>query len=501
MTEAETVHVRPEVRGEPRLLIDGKLVESSSGQAFANIDPATEQSLGDTSDGTTADMDSAIAAARRAFDETSWGDDHAFRRRCLEQFHAALEAHKEELRHIVVAEVGSPLMLTYIMQVDGPIDDLAYWAAQPDQYEYEHFLPVREVFGQPQRRLIRREPIGVVGVITPWNFPLYLNLAKLGPALAAGNTLVLKPAPDTPWSATFLGRLIAEETDIPAGVVNVVASSDHLVGEVLTTDPRVDMITFTGSTATGRRIMAKASDTVKKVFLELGGKSANIVLEDADLASSVPISAMGVCTHSGQGCAITTRLLVHRSRYDEAVEMAKAGMAAVTYGDPWDPGNFQGPLISAKQRERVLGYIEKGKAEGARLVCGGGVPAHLPTGYFVEPTLFADVDPKATIAQEEIFGPVLVMCAFDDDDDAVRIANDSIYGLSGAVTSASEERALAVARRIRAGTLMVNGGLYNAPDVPFGGYRQSGLGRENGIEGFEEYLEVKAMGLPGTATA
>jgi aldehyde dehydrogenase (NAD+) len=499
MTDAATT--RPEVQGEARLLIDGKLVEASSGATFDNIDPATEEVIGVTADGTTADMAEAIAAARRSFDETSWATDHAFRRRCLEQLHGALKKHQEELRHIVVAEVGSPLMLTYIMMVDGPIDDLAYWAAQPDRYEYEHWLPEREVFGQPQRRLIRKEPIGVVGAITPWNFPLYLNLAKLGPALAAGNTVVLKPAPDTPWSATYLGRLIAEETDIPAGVVNVVASSDHLVGEVLTTDARVDMITFTGSTATGRRIMAKASDTVKKVFLELGGKSANIVLEDADLASSVPISAMGVCTHSGQGCAITTRLLVHRSHYDEAVEMAAAGMEAVTYGDPWDAGNFQGPLISKIQRDRVLGYIEKGKAEGARLVRGGGIPAHLPKGYFVEPTLFADVHPKATIAQEEIFGPVLVVIPFEDDDDAVRIANDSIYGLSGAVTSASEERALSVARRIRAGTLMVNGGLYNAPDVPFGGYRQSGLGRENGTEGFEEYLETKAMGLPGTATA
>jgi len=490
---------RPEVRGEPRLLIDGKLVEASGGRGFANIDPATEQSLGDSADGTPADMGRAIVAARRAFDETSWAEDHAFRRRCLEQLHQALLSHKEELRAVVVAEAGSPLALTYVMQVDGPIDDLDYWAAQTDQYEYERWLPVREVFGQPQRRLIRREPIGVVGAITPWNFPLYLNLAKLGPALAAGNTVVLKPAPDTPWSATVLGRLVAEETDIPAGVVNVVASSDHLVGEVLTTDPQVDMITFTGSTVTGRRIMAKASDTVKKVFLELGGKSANIVLDDGDLSASVPISAMGVCTHAGQGCAITTRLLVPRSRYDEAVEMAAASMAAVSYGDPWDMNNFQGPLISAKQRDRVLGYIEKGKAEGARLVCGGGIPAQLPTGYYVEPTLFADVDPKATIAQEEIFGPVLVVCAFEDDDDAVRIANDSIYGLSGAVTSASEERALAVARRIRTGTLMVNGGMWNAPDVPFGGYRQSGLGRENGVEGFEEYLETKAMGLPGGA--
>jgi aldehyde dehydrogenase (NAD+) len=243
--------------------------------------------------------------------------------------------------------------------------------------------------------------------------------------------------------------------------------------------------------------MAKGSDTVKKVFLELGGKSANIVLDDApEPASAIGVSAVGVCTHSGQGCAITTRLLLPRSRYDEFLEVADTMMAGVAYGDPWDPSNLQGPLISAKQRDRVLGYIEKGKAEGARLVRGGGVPAHLDKGYFVEPTLFADVDPKATIAQEEIFGPVLVVIPYDDDDDAVRIANDSIYGLSGAVTSASEDRAMSVARRVRTGTLMVNGGVWNAPDVPFGGYRQSGVGRENGVEGFEEYLEVKAIALP-----
>ncbi|MGA2520485.1 MAG: aldehyde dehydrogenase family protein, partial [Acidimicrobiales bacterium] len=438
-----------------------------------------------------------ISAARRAFDDTTWSTDHVFRRRCLEQLHAAVAAHKEELRAITVGEVGSPIALTYANQVDLPIDDLAYWAEQPDRYEYERWLPQRDVFGQPQRRLVRREAVGVVGAITPWNFPLNLNLAKLGPALAAGNTVVLKPAPDTPWSATALGRMIAEETDIPAGVVNVVASSDHMVGEVLTTDPRVDMITFTGSTATGRRIMAKGSDTVKKVFLELGGKSANIVLDDVEEAGgAIGVSAIGVCTHAGQGCAITTRLLLPRSRYDEFLEMTDAMMASVTYGDPWDSANLQGPLISAKQRDRVLGYIEKGKAEGARLVRGGGVPAHLDKGFFVEPTLFADVDPKATIAQEEIFGPVLCVIPYDDDDDAVRIANDSIYGLSGAVTSASEERAMAVARRVRTGTLMVNGGFWNAPDVPFGGYRQSGVGRENGAEGFEEYLEVKAIALP-----
>ena len=491
MTEAH------DVKGEPRLLIDGKLVEASSGAVFGNIDPTTEEVLGDTADGTPADMSSAIAAARRAFDDTDWSTNHELRRRCLEQLHAAALAHIEELRGVTVAEVGSPIALTYANQVDLPIEDLGYWVDQPVRYEYERWLPERDVFGQPQRRVVRREAVGVVGAITPWNFPLNLNLAKLGPALAAGNTVVLKPAPDTPWSATVLGRIIAEETDIPAGVVNVVASSDHLVGEVLTTDPRVDMITFTGSTATGRRIMAKGSDTVKKVFLELGGKSANIVLDDVeDPGGAIAVSAIGVCTHSGQGCAITTRLLLPRSRYDEFLALADSMMAGVTYGDPWDSANLQGPLISAKQRDRVMGYIEKGKAEGARLVRGGSRPAQFDKGFFVEPTLFADVDPGATIAQEEIFGPVLVVIPFDDDDDAVRIANDSIYGLSGAVTSASEERAMAVARRVRTGTLMVNGGFWNAPDVPFGGYRQSGVGRENGQQGFEEYLETKAIALP-----
>jgi aldehyde dehydrogenase (NAD+) len=293
----------------------------------------------------------------------------------------------------------------------------------------------------------------------------------------------------------MLGRIVAEKTDIPAGVLNVVTSSDHLIGEALTLSPKVDMISFTGSTAVGQRIMEKGAATMKRVFLELGGKSATIVLDDADLGIAT-MMGMGACFHAGQGCAIQTRMLLPRSRYDEGVELLTGLFAAVPFGDPQRPDVMMGPLISAKQRERVLGYIEKGKAEGARLVRGGAVPAHLDKGYFVEPTLFADVDPGATIAQEEIFGPVLAVIPYDDDDDAVRIANDSIYGLSGAVTSASEERAMAVARRVRTGTLMVNGGFWNAPDVPFGGYRQSGVGRENGIEGFEEYLEVKAIALP-----
>jgi aldehyde dehydrogenase (NAD+) len=493
---ATTAPQRPEVHGEPRLLIDGKLTEASGGASFDNVDPATEKVLGETADATAADMESAIASARRAFDETNWSTDRAFRRRCLEQLHDALSRHKEELRAVVVAEAGSPIALTYAIQVDLPIADLPHWAELAESYEYDRPMPDRVVFGQLTRRMILREATGVVGAITPWNFPFFLNMAKLSPALAAGNAVVLKPAPDTPWSATMVGRIIAEETDIPPGVVNVVASSDHLVGEVLTTDERVDMITFTGSTVTGRRIMSKAADTVKKVFLELGGKSAKIVLDDVeDLGSAVGGIAIGVCAHSGQGCAITTRLLLPRARYDEGVELASAMMATVPYGDPWNSSNLAGPLVSSKQRDRVLGYIEKGKAE-ARLVAGGGVPPEMPVGFYVQPTLFADVDPKAVIAQEEIFGPVLSVIAYDDDDDAVRIANDSIYGLSGDVTSASEERALAVARRVRTGTMGINGGVYLAPDVPFGGYRQSGIGRENGIEGFEEYLESKTVAIP-----
>ncbi|MGI9432832.1 MAG: aldehyde dehydrogenase family protein, partial [Myxococcota bacterium] len=289
---------------------------------------------------------------------------------------------------------------------------------------------------------------------------------------------------------------VAEHTDIPAGVFNVVSSADPAaVGEVLTRDPRVDLVTFTGSTAVGRHIMAAAADTVKKVFLELGGKSANIILDDADVAGACGFAGM-VCYHAGQGCAIMTRLLLPRSRYDEGVEIAKASFEAVKYGDPTDAQNSMGPLINARQRERVLGHIERAIADGARLVTGGKRPAHLPKGYFVEPTLFADVDNSMAIAQEEVFGPVLAVIPFDDDDDAVRIANDSIYGLSGGITSGSEERALAMARRIRTGTLTVNGGMWFGPDSPFGGYKQSGIGREMGVEGLAEYLETKTVGLP-----
>jgi aldehyde dehydrogenase (NAD+) len=486
------------IGGETCNLIDGRLVQASSGATFDNVNPATEEVIGVCADAGAEDMDAAIAAARRAFDDTNWSTDHAFRQRCLQQLCDVLTEAREELRAVVVAEAGSPILLTYGPQCDMYIQQMPYWAELAGTYAYEEPMPDIEFMGMPQRRLLRREACGVVAAITPWNFPLYLNLCKMGPALAAGNTVVLKPPPDTPWCATVLGRLIAERTDFPPGVVNVVASSDHRLGEMLASDPRVDLVTFTGSTATGRRVMAAAAPTVKKVFLELGGKSANIVLDDTDL-SKISLSIATVCTHGGQGCALATRLLLPRCLYDAGIEVARAAFEGVRYGDPTDPANLQGPQVSEKQRQRVLSYIDKGKSEGARLVLGGGVPRHLPKGYYVEPTLFADVDPNSTIAQEEIFGPVLSIIPFDNDDDAVRIANNSIYGLSGAVSSADEERALAVARRIRTGTLSVNGGMWFHVDTPFGGYRQSGVGRENGRLGFEEYTEAKVMGLPGTS--
>ena len=484
--------------GERRLLIDGKLVEASSGGRFDNVDPATEDVLGATADGTAADMEAAIAAARRAFDTTTWATDQAFRRQCLHQLQAALEDEREELRAELVSEAGCPVLSTYGPQLDAPLREALTWPAdQIDNFPWRRSLGPKDAFGMgvESEREVWKEPVGVVGVIVPWNFPVEITLNKLGPVLAMGNTCVLKPAPDTPWNATRLGRLVAERTDIPPGVVNVVASSDHLVGEVLTTSPLVDMVAFTGSTATGRRIMAAASATLKPVFLELGGKSINLVLDDANFEATIP-SASSVCFHGGQGCAMPTRLLVPRSRYDEAVELAAAGFAGVSYGDPTDPANLMGPLVSERQRDRVLGYIESGSEQGARLVCGGGRPEHLPTGWYVEPTLFVDVDNSMTIAQEEIFGPVLVMIAYEDDDDAVRIANDSPYGLSGMITSGDLERAKAVARRIRTGTLGLNGGIWYGADAPFGGYKQSGIGRQCGIEGLEIFTETKTVGWP-----
>lgn len=478
-----------------QLLVDGKLTGAASGALFDIVNPATEEVIGQAPDASTVDTSAALDAARRAFDETTWANDHDFRRHCLEQLHQALVDNGEAMRALTTAEVGAPAFLTAGPQYDVPVEGVSWHAGLLDGYAWEQDLGVAAPMGIRTRRTLRREAVGVVAAITPWNFPNQINLAKVAPALAAGNTAVLKPAPDTPWVAAELGRLVAEHTDIPAGVFNVVTSSSHEVGAMLSSDPRVDLVSFTGSTATGRRVMASAAETVKKVFLELGGKSAAIVLDDADLASAVGGAAFAVSIHAGQGCALTTRLVVPRARYDEAVEIAAATMSGIGVGDPTDPGTICGPVISAVQRDRIEGYLRLAEEEGGRFATGGR-RADRDKGFWIEPTVIAGLDNGARVSREEIFGPVLTVIAHDGDDDAVRIANDSDYGLSGSVDSGDLERARAVARRVRTGTLAVNGGVWFAPDAPFGGYKQSGVGREMGVAGFEEYLETKLLAEP-----
>jgi aldehyde dehydrogenase (NAD+) len=482
------------------MMIDGNLVDGEAG-TFTNVNPATEEVLGEVADASKADMHRAIDVARRAFDETDWSTNHAFRQRCLLQLHDAIEAEKEELREELILEVGCPRAVTFGPQLDAPLEDgLKYPARLIDEYPWETSLDDRVVTltGVNTTRKVWREPAGVVGAIVPWNFPFEVTIQKLGQALGTGNTVVLKPAPNTPYNATRLGRLIAEQTDIPAGVVNVVTASDHFVGEELTLSPKVDLISFTGSTVVGKRIMEKGAATMKRLFLELGGKSATIVLEDADFAMGCMIG-IGVCMHAGQGCAMPTRMLLPRSRYDEGVEILKGIYEGIVPGDPQDPGIICGPVISEKQRARVRGYIEKGIEEGARLVVGGAEPPDgLAKGYYVKPTLFADVDNSMTIAQQEIFGPVLVVIPYEDEDDAVRIANDSEYGLAGNVMAGTVDRALAVAKRLRAGFIGLNGTAGYGADTPFGGYKASGVGRQNGVAGFDQYTEVKSVAYPAT---
>ncbi|MGB3334958.1 MAG: aldehyde dehydrogenase [Mycobacterium sp.] len=478
--------------GVSRLLIDGKLTSGGAG-GFATVNPATEEVLGEAANADAADMDRAIGAARRAFDETDWSTNTALRVRCVRQLRDAMLEHVEELRDLTIADVGAPRMLTAGAQLEGPINDLSFAADTAENYEWTQDLGQASPMGIPTRRSVVREAVGVVGAITPWNFPHQINLAKLGPALAAGNTVVLKPAPDTPWVAAVLGELIAENTDIPPGVVNIVTSTDHALGATLAKDPRVDLVSFTGSTATGRSVMADAAATIKKVFLELGGKSAFLVLDDADLAAACSVAAFSVCIHAGQGCAITTRLVVPRARYDEAVAIAAGTMGSIKAGDPSKPGTICGPVISARQRDRVQSYLDLAITEGGSFACGGGRPADQPAGFFIEPTVIAGLTNEARVAREEIFGPVLTVIPHDGDDDAVRIANDSPYGLSATVYGADAERAAGVAARLRAGTVNVNGGVWYSADMPFGGYKQSGNGREMGVAGFEEYLEIKAI--------
>jgi aldehyde dehydrogenase (NAD+) len=486
---ASTANFSPETR----LLVDGRLRDATTGLTADNINPATEDVLGVCADAGAEDMDEAIAAARRAFDTTDWSTNHEFRRHCLMQLHEALQEEKEEARIELVAEVGCPVGMTYIAQLDWPLSDAIRWPAeQISTFPWERDLGQDAKMGTPYNRVVVKEAMGVVGAITPWNFPVEIIGNKVGQILATGNTMVLKPAIETPWSALRWGRIIAEKTDIPAGVVNIVTASDNNVAQRLLTDPRVDMISFTGSTAVGQLIGQLSASTMKRNLMELGGKSVYLLLDDVDLASTAP-GCIGALMHSGQGCALTTRMLVPRKYYDQAVEITTATFASVTIGDPTDPSNFCGPLVSAKQRDRVMEYIRVAKDQGARVTVGGGKPEGLDRGYFVAPTVLADVEPDHRVFQEEIFGPVITITPYDGGDDgAVEMANNSIYGLAGAVLG-DTERALAVARRIRTGSVNVNGGVFYGADAPFGGYKMSGLGRQNGIEGFEQHLQTKVI--------
>ena len=400
----------------------------------------------------------------------------------LEKLSGAMKTRVPQIAEAIAHEVGTAIGFAQKVQAEFPATNIGLYG----KFIRDH--PLEEELGNS---LIVKEPIGVVGCITPWNYPLHQIVAKVAPALAAGCTVVLKPAELAPLSALMLADA-AHEIRLPAGVLNVVCGSGRVVGEAIVGHPDVDMVSFTGSLAAGRRVASLAGDGIKKVTLELGGKSAFVVLDDAPFEKAVPAGVNNCMQNSGQTCSAWTRMLVPRSRQAEAVELAKSQLAKLTLGDPFDAKTRLGPLVSANHRETVLGYIDKGKTEGAELIAGGDRPSSLARGFFVEPTIFANVDNRMNIAQEEIFGPVLSIIPYDTDDDAVRVANDSIYGLSGGVWGGSAERALQVARRIRTGQIDVNGGRFNHL-APFGGYKKSGIGRELGPHALDEFFQLKAI--------
>lgn len=480
---------------EGLLYIDGTLRRASGDKTYDNIGPWTGEVIGKVADASAEDVDAAIAAARRAFDETDWSQKHEYRFELMKKYRDLLYANRDKLVEIARLEAGSAIGAAARAQVDFALAGADGLLECFPKLEWEQDRGVRHEQGFDTKRIVAREATGVVAAITPWNVPLYINVGKAMAALLAGCTVVLKPAPDTPIMASFMAEL-AVEASLPAGVFNVVSSADPaMAGEMLTKDPRVDLVSFTGSTAVGKIIMKNSADTLKRVFLELGGKSVFLVLEDAPNFAQTVMGSMAVF-HAGQGCAMPTRLLVPKSRYDEAVEALK--MAYAGFADKWgkfdEPSCIMGPVISKRQMDRVLEYIEIGKKEGARLLAGGNARPDMGNGFFIEPTCFVDVTNDMRIAQEEIFGPVLVAIPYEDEEDAIRIANDSIYGLGGVVIGPTE-RAVAISKRIRAGALSVNGGVSITGDLPFGGYKQSGIGREWGLEGIEEFTEIKAIGI------
>ncbi|WP_239335689.1 aldehyde dehydrogenase family protein [Frankia sp. CiP3] len=488
---------------EGRLYIDGEFREAIAGGRFDVLSPSDESVVGTAADGQAEDVAAAVTAARRAADETPWATDHAFRERVLRQLQDALRKEATVAKQIQIAEAGTPTS-NIGAHIDVMTDDMSYFNDLIGRFPWERDFGVHQGVGLPSNRLVRYEPYGVVGAITPWNAPFMTDIWKIQHALATGNTIVLKTAPDTPLTGAFIAKIAHEHTDLPPGVLNVISSHDKAVaGEALTGDPRVDMYHFTGSPAVGQRIYERAAVGIRKVCLELGGKSANIILDDADLAVALPMT-VGMCmANSGQGCALATRLVVHASRYDEVLEAVTAAIGALPWGDPADPANIVGPIINGAQLARIEGLVERARAAGARVPVGGRRGAS-PTGgrgFWYEPTVVADVHEDAEIAQYEVFGPVLTVVRYDgDDDEAVRVANNSRYGLSSYIQTQDPERALRLAKRMKAGTVNIGPSFYLSPDTPFGGYGISGVGREHGEDGFREYLQAKTIATPGTPT-
>ncbi len=470
------------------LFYDGRWQQPAGAGVLSVVNPATEEVLGMVGAGDESDAGAAIAAARAAFDDGPWprlsGGERA---RLIRRFRDVLASRVDTISALVIAEVGTTVAATRSHQVGLPIEHLEYWGEMAARPDMEPVAP-----RGAGNWVIRREPVGVIAAITAYNFPFLLNVMKVGPALAAGNTVVLKPSPYTPYSALVLAEA-AENAELPPGVLNVVPG-DVDVGTTLTTDPRVDLVSFTGSDTVGAAIMAQAASTLKRVVLELGGKSPLIVRHDADLALAAKVGLQNFTFHAGQGCALCTRHLVHRSIHDEYVARIADLGTRLVIGDPADPATHMGPLIRPVAVERTDGYVSEAVAQGAQVALGGRRPPDHDVGYFYEPTLLIDVKNSWRVAQEEIFGPVAVVVAFDDDDEAVRLANDSVYGLDGHVVSADAGAAFELACRLRTGGVNINGGAgYTNPAVPFGGYKRSGIGRENGQAGLDEYVQLKTI--------
>ncbi|VVE40329.1 aldehyde dehydrogenase [Pandoraea iniqua] len=475
---------------QDKFFIDGQWVAPIGTGTLDVFHSADGKLMGRIPEGVAADTETAVAAAVKARD--TWAaTPPAKRAEYLRKIADGLEARAEELAQVIMGETGMPIRVSRAVQVAAPVQHWRHYAELAQSFVFE---------AQVGNSLVVREPVGVVGAITPWNYPLNQITVKVAPALAAGCTVVLKPSEVAPFDAFILAEVIAQ-AGLPAGVFNLVTGLGPVAGEVLARHPDVDMVSFTGSTRAGKRVSEVASQTVKRVALELGGKSASIVLDDADLAAAVKGTLNACYLNSGQTCAAHTRLLVPATRYDEVKALAKESVARFTLGDPREDATRLGPLASAAQRERVQSYIRKGLAEGAELIAGGdAVPEGFESGFFVQATVLGRVTPDSTLAQEEIFGPVLTIITYQDEADGVRIANDSIYGLAGGVWSGDEARAARVARRIRTGQVSINGGEFNVA-APFGGFKQSGNGRENGVYGFEEFLEYKSLQFKVTASA